>query len=215
MSGVAVIPHAPRAHRLARDPLCDQLAVMNTAARRRPGRRVADYNACRLKDGNANLHYADSAVKNGYRWIKEKGKKLRPMTDAELFRKVESWTVAGFLTWRKPLKRKGRKTRWLMPATVGQRQAQARRRGVTIGWELKSRSYAILANAVSFVREVTRAGGKWFVMTLVNMVGWAGKLEAFKRAGAPTALLAHGQHKPANLAGEMQWIDTILGGWRR
>jgi hypothetical protein len=131
-----------RVHITWRDPRCDTLALLNMAARQ--GRRFVDLNACVSKDDTAwNLHWPEGPKLNHYDWIWT-GRRTRflrreirrPMTGEELHRNVEAWHDAGIARWRRA-RRGGPK-----PATVRQRQRQAKRRGVIPCWELKSRAFA-------------------------------------------------------------------------
>lgn len=205
-----------REHLPWRDPRVDTVTVLNMAAR---GSGYADMNACALADGDANVHWADGPTKNHYDhiWTGRKdrnGREIRrPMTQAEKDRKLIDWTVAEFLTWRRGAHGGPR------PHTVEMRQRQARKRAVTVCWELKSRQYRQAARARRFVAAVRRAGGVAYFMTLASMPYWGPKLRAFKQAGGETALLAHDVKLTAaretTLARFRPFIDRIWGDFRR
>lgn len=202
-----------RVHLNWKDPRCDTVAILNLTARQ--GRRFVDCNACRSKDGTSwNLHWPNGPRLNHYDWYwtgrrTRFGREIRrPMTPAELSRDVDQWTDAEISRWRRA-RRGGPK-----PRTVYERQKQARRRGVFICWELKSRDYGQADYAEKFMAAV--AASKWpaFVMTLVTMAHWGPKLRAFKQAGAQTALLAHNAPRPADLDHWSPYIDRVWGTFR-
>lgn len=203
---------APRAHLRQSDPRCDTVTVLNMAARRRPGRRVADMNAVAGKTTDWNLHWTEGPWLNHFTHIVEaKTGRLRELTPTERHRPVDEWDDGEILRWRKNIGTE-RHPKWVRPFTCAERQRQANLRGVTIAWELKSRQYGLAGIANRFVKAVGAVGGRWFVMTLVNMKAWAGKLTAFHNAGRQTALLAHGQPKPDSLSiYHPGVIDVILG----
>jgi hypothetical protein len=180
-----------KAHLLQRDPRCDTRTVLKMA--RRLASKSADMNAVRGLDTDWNLHWADSMAKNHFNHIKpSRWRPIRPCSHAEGSARPDHLTRAQVKRYRK---RVGR--RWVIPFTVAERQAQARRLGVKVFWELKSSDYAIAAER--FVAAAKSAGGKWAVMTLINMRNWQSKLEAFHEAGAPTYLMMHGHSRNAEV----------------
>lgn len=202
-----------RAHLKQSNGRCDTITVLRMAAKQ-PGRlKYADMNACALKDDDANLHWPAGPAKNHYDHIATKDangrEKRRPMTKSELHKPVIEWTRDEFLTWRRGPSGGPR------PATVAMRQVEAKKLGVIICWELKSRQYRIRANAERFVAAVEASKHKAYYMTLVTMAFWGPKLRAFKNAGGETALLAHGVRKTAAIeAGLVTFgpsIDRIWG----
>lgn len=202
-----------RAHLLQSDLRCDTLHVLFMAHR---GSGFADMNACSLLDADANQHWPENPVRNHYDWMwtgryDAHGHEIRrPMTHAERHRPLIEWTEARYLRWRQGPEG-GHK-----PATVATRQAQAKRLGVIICWELKSRAYQSPARARRFVAAVKASGHTAYFMTLVTMRGWGRKLKAFKLAGADgTALLAHGVKKTLRIRAALRiyrpYIDRIWG----
>ena len=209
-----------RAHLKQSNMRCDTVTVLNMAARQTKdarGHTYADMNACVLKDGDANLHWPGSPVKNHYDhiWTGKKdanGREVRrPMTKAERTRPVVEWTTEQFLLWRRGPSGGPR------PATVAMRQKEAADRGVIICWELKSRQYRVAANGKRFVEAVVDSKHKAYYMTLVTMAFWGPKLQSFKNAGGETALLAHGVRKTPAIASNLEtfdeFIDRVWGSW--
>jgi hypothetical protein len=195
------------------DPRCDTLEILNIAARH--GRRFVDCNACVSADDTSwNLHWPSGPRLNHYDWIWT-GKrtwygreKRRPMTAAELSRNVGQWSDAGISRWRRA-KHGGPR-----PATVAKRQRQAKRRSVTICWELKSRAYAETEVAQRIVEDVERSGWPALFMTLVTMRGWGQKARAIHSAGGQFALLAHGAPEPTDLDMWRPYITRVWGSFR-
>jgi hypothetical protein len=216
---------APRAHALQSDPRCDQVALLDYA---RKHSKVADFNAVAgkirtLRNGaktatHWNLHWADGPGKNHYHFIwtgkrNRRGQEIRrAMTREELNRNVNQWNDLDILRWRKtlrPTKGVGRHK----PATVRTRAWQARFRGVTMGWELKSREYGTDPMlAVTFKQQATVPGGRFFVFTLTSMANYHGKMVYFHRAGVPTLLSVH-TPKPHDYERTTKPYVTY-GGWR-
>lgn len=207
-----------RAHYLQSDPRCDQVATLNKARRRKGGRRrgfgYADMNLVRCANGNVNLHWADSAVKNHYRYIIGSNGRRRAMTGSELHRPVIEWNLADILKWRKTKRVGVSLNSRAHPASVITRQRQAKRRKVIICWEVKSRVYKNPATAKSLIHDVRASGWPGYFMTLVIMKDWGPKLKAIHQAGGQTALLAHGARKPSNLNLFAPYIDAVWGRWR-
>lgn len=204
---------APRAHLLARDPKCDTVTVLNMAARRRPGRRYADMNAVAGKHSDWNLHYPNGPEANHFTHrVNPATGRFERMPESLRHVDVDRWEDHQILGWRKNVGT-ARRPKWVRPFTVEQRQRQARRRFVVVGWELKSREYGTNpALAARFAAAANRAGGRWFAMTLVTMAFWAEKLTNFHRVGAPTGLLAHDARRPSDLdVYYPRVIDAILG----
>lgn len=193
------------------DPRCDTIEILNIAARH--GRRYVDCNACASADDTAwNLHWADGPGKNHFDWIwtgrRRFGREVRrPMTRAELRRPVHEWSDDEIRRWRRA-RRGGRK-----PATVAQRQRQAKRRSVHICWELKSQAFGQAEAAERIVEDVRRSGWPGFFMALVTMRSWGQKARAIHNAGGQFALLAHDAPKPADLEDWTPYIDRVWGGW--
>lgn len=207
---------APRAHLLARDPKCDTVTVLNMAARKRPGLRNADMNAVAGTYSDWNLHYPDGPEANHFTHrINPTTKTLERMPEGLRDVAITRWQDDQIRAWRKNIRTEV-KPKWVRPFTVEERQRQARRRLVTVGWELKSRAYGTQpALAHRFVAALNRAGGRWFVMTLVSMKLWAEKLTNFHLAGAQTGLLAHDAPRPRDLARyDPSVIDAILGSFQ-
>lgn len=210
---MALIPaQTDRAHLPQSDLRCDTLHVLFMAHR---GSGFADMNACSLLDSDANLHWPEGPGRNHYDWIwtgryDEHGHEIRrPMTQTELHRPLIEWPEARYLRWRQG------PTGGHKPATVATRQEQAKRLGVTICWELKSRAYRSSVRARRFVAAVKASGHTAYYMTLVTMRGWGRKLRAFKQAGGQTALLAHGAKKTLRIRALLRiyrpYIDRIWG----
>lgn len=204
-----------RAHLPQSDPRCDTVTVLNMAALRRPSRRFADMNAV----GVWNLHWEEGPGLNQYTHIVDHGK-LRPMTHAELHRPVLDWPEPEILLWRKNVGTE-KKPKWARPFRVDERQKQANRRLVYVTWELKSPEHREPTLAHRFVSLLKAVGGRWCVMTLVNMRWYGEKLTAFKdamtalKAGRGTALLAHDEPRPADLHEFYpSKIDRIWGRFR-
>jgi hypothetical protein len=193
------------------DPDCDTLAILNMAARQ--GRRYVDCNACVSADDTSwNLHWADGPRLNHYDWIwtgrRRFGREVRrPMAANELRRPVHEWSDDEVRRWRRA-RHGGRK-----PATVYQRQRQAKRRSVIICWELKSRAYGDAEVAERIVEDVRRSGWHGFFMALVTMRRWGQKARAIHNAGGQFALLAHGAPKPHDLEQWKPYIARIWGCW--
>lgn len=192
------------------DPRCDTLAFLNMAARR--GYLYVDCNACLSADGTSwNLHWATGPKHNHFDWYwtgrrNRFGREIRrPMTQAELDWNVDEWTDAQIRRWR-TAERGGRR-----PATVYKRQRQAKRRGLIICWELKTRTYGRADYADRLVDDVERSGHPAFYMTLVTMANWGPKLRAVHEAGGRTALLAHGAPRPRDLDKWLPYIDRVWG----
>jgi hypothetical protein len=193
------------------DPDCDTLAFLTWLARH--GWRFGDFNACVSADDTSwNLHWTEGPRLNHYDWIWTGGRTRilrreirRPMTDEELRRDVAQWHDAGISRWRRA-KRGGPK-----PATVAQRQRQAKRRGVIICWELKSRRYADPEVAARIVEDVRASGGQGFFMALVTMRLWGQKARAIHQAGGQFALLAHSAPRPPDLGEWRPFITRIWG----
>jgi hypothetical protein len=178
----------------------------------RPGQRWADMNACRVKDGDVNLHWPESMYKNGFTHIIDAVTgKIRLMTPAELHRPLEAWT----LEEAKRCRRRLPNGRWIRVFSVPERTRQAAWRRVKIAWELKSIQYGTdPAIAQSFVKSLRAKGLRnWCVMTLVSMFAWQGKMEYFHKAGSLTALLAHNQPKPKDLPVYLPYIDRVWDHW--
>lgn len=211
----------PRAHLLQRDPRCDTVVVLNMAARRRPGRRLADMNAVAGLQSDYNLHWPEGPWLNhfthrhtgGYRRGRfgRKIEILEPIPAHLHHKPVGQTPDAEIRTWRKNIG-SPRRPKWVRPFTVAERQVQANRRLVTIAWELKSVSFGNQAIAHRMTTSLAKVGGKWFVFTLASMSGWAQKLTAFHREGVQTGLDANGARRPGNLS-ELHpaVIDVILG----
>lgn len=195
----------PRAHLPQSDPRCDTVTVLNMAARCRPGHRFADMNAV----GIWNLHWPEGPELNHFTHRMVKGH-LERMPVALRRRAVLSWPESEVLTWRKNVGT-ARRPKWVRPFTVGERQAQARRRFVVITWELKAREFASLSLARRFTEMVNAAGGRWCVFTLAVMAEWEGKLRAFHSLGVGTALSVNGAAR-ANY--RRTYIDRIWGTTR-
>lgn len=205
-----------RAHLKQSNGRCDTITVLHMAANH-PGKlKYADMNACALKDDDANLHWPAGPGKNHYDHIAtgkdSNGRETRRrMKRAELNKPVIEWTREEFLTWRRGPRGGPR------PATVAMRQAEAKKLGVIICWELKSREYRVGAHAQRFVRAVVDSKHKGYYMTLVTMAFWGPKLRAFKNAGGETALLAHGVRKTTRIAAGLDTfgpsIDRIWGSF--
>jgi hypothetical protein len=205
--------HPSTAHYLQSDPRVDTVAVLDLAAHTTG---YADMNACRLLDGDANVHWPKNPVSNHYSWIwtGRRTKVLRreirrEMTDEERRRPVNEWTTWEFLRWRRGAKGGAR------PHTVGMRQRQARRRFVKVCWELKSHDYGDNpAWAMRFVSTVKAAGGVAFYFTLATMPKWGPRMRAFRNAGGQTALDINGAKaadvEPALPAFE-EFIDATWG----
>jgi hypothetical protein len=195
------------------DPRCDTLALLDAIARE--GRRFGDFNACASADDTSwNLHWPEGPKLNHYDWIwtgkrRWNGREIRrPMTDEELHRNVGQWHDAGIARWRRA-ERGGPK-----PATVAKRQRQAKRRGVIICWELKSRTYTDPEVAQRLVDDVERSKWQAFYMALATMRGWGQKARAIHQAGGQFALLAHGAPRPADLDMWRPYITRIWGNFR-
>lgn len=194
------------------DRRCDTLRFLLIAVWR--GFRFVDCNAVLSANGTSwNLHWANGPKLNHFTWIwtgrrNKYGREIRrPMTYDELHRPVDKWTDSQIARWRRAPKR-GRK-----PATVYKRQRQAKRLGLIICWELKSRTYGKADYADRLVDDVERSKHPAFYMTLVTMRNWGEKLWAVKDAGGQTALLAHGAPKPRDLDKWAPHIDRIWGSW--
>jgi hypothetical protein len=193
------------------DPRCDTLELINMIARR--GGRFGDFNACVSADDTSwNFHWPDGPKLNHYTWIWT-GRRTRilrreirrPMTDAELHRDVDQWPDPGIARWRR-----GRHG-GVKPATIAKRQRQAKRRGVIICWELKSRAFAEAEVAERIVEDVRSSGWPAFYMALVTMRLWGQKARAIHNAGGQFALLAHGAPKPADLGQFSPYITHVWG----
>lgn len=193
-----------RAHREARDPKCDTVSVLNLAALLRWN---ADMNAVEGLDDDWNLHYPEGPEANHFthratgRYRRRFGRRVEILEriPVELRHKpIAETPTSQIRLWRKNVG-STRRPRWVPPFTCAQRQVQANRRHVTVGWELKSRGYADPVAAIKFVARMAKVGGRWFPMTLVNMWGWAQKLTGFHNAGRQPVLLAHGEPRPAEL----------------
>lgn len=193
-----------RAHLPSRNKRNDTVAVLNMAARRRPGRRFADLNVCPSLEEDWNLHWKDGPRKNHFTHIldKDTGKRRR-MTHTELHRPVAEWRAADVRRWRR---RVG--LRWVRPFTVAERQRQARRRRVVICWELKDSRYGG-GPGDRIVSTVTASAWPAYYMTLVNMRGWGRKLRRVHMAGGETALLTHGCRKPDDYATWAPYVDRL------
>lgn len=193
-----------RAHRLARDPKCDTVAVLNAAMLLRCN---ADMNAVEGLDDDWNLHYPEGPELNHfthratgrYRRVLGRRVEILERIPATLHRHpIAETPKVQIRRWRKNVGT-AKRPKWVPPFTCSERQAQANRRRVPVGWELKSRGYAKQDAADRFVERMAKVGGRWFAMTLVNMLDWAQKLTAFKKAGRQVVLLAHGEPRPADL----------------
>lgn len=202
-----------RAHLLASDPRCDTLEFLNIIARH--GWRYGDFNTCASADDTAwNLHWAEGPKLNHYTWIwtgrrTRFGREIRrPMTESELHRPVGQTPDSVIARWRRGPHGGER------PATVKERQRQAKRRGVVICWELKSRNFAHADVAERIVEDVQASGWPAFFMALVTMRNWGQKARAIKQAGGQFALLAHGAPKPADLDSWRPYIERIWGNFR-
>jgi hypothetical protein len=194
------------------DPRCDTLEILNMAARQ--GRRYVDCNTCVSADDTAwNLHWAEGPRLNHYDWIwtgkRRWGREVRrPMTDAELRRNVHEWSDDEIRRWRRA-RHGGRK-----PATVRQRQRQAKRRSVIICWELKSRAFAEADVAERIAEDVRASGWPAYFMALVTMRLWGQKARAIHQAGGQFALLAHGEPKPSAFDTWKPYITEVWGRFR-
>jgi hypothetical protein len=203
--------HPATAHLPWSDPRVDTVYVLNLAARTS---RIADMNAVRGIALDWNLHWVENPVLNHYDWIWT-GKRTRflrreirrEMTHEEKHRPVDEWHDRAIGRWRRG-PRGGAK-----PCTVGKRQRQARRRGVTIAWELKSRDYGEADYAERFVSAVKASGGRAWYFTLAKMRNWGPKLKAFHLAGGEVALDVNEALEPARstLSEWRPWIDAIWG----
>jgi hypothetical protein len=196
------------------DPDCDTLAFLTWLARH--GWRFGDFNACVSADGTSwCLHWTNGPKLNHYDWIWT-GRRTRilrreirrPMTDEELHRDVDQWHDAGIARWRRA-EHGGPK-----PATCGKRNRQAKRRGVIICWELKSRHFADDEVAQRLVDDVRASKWPAFYMALVTMRLWGQKARAIHNADGQFALLAHDAPKPDDLDRWRPFITQIWGGFR-
>lgn len=202
-----------RGHLPWQDPRCDTLQLLNMAARH--GVKFVDCNACVSADGTSwNLHWPEGPRLNHYDWIWTGrrtwyGREIRrPMTSEELRRPVHLWHDAGIARWRRG------SSGGVKPATVAKRQRQAKRRGVIICWELKSRAYAHADVAERIVEDVRASRHPGFFMALVTMRDWGQKARAIHQAGGQFALLAHGASRPADLDLWRPYITRIWGSFR-
>lgn len=194
------------------DPRCDTLTFLNIAARR--GVKFVDCNAVVSADGTAwNMHWGNGPRLNHYDWIwtgkRRWGREVRrPMTEVELRRDVGRWSDEAISRWRRA-KHGGPK-----PATVRQRQRQAKRRAVYVCWELKSAEFGDPEVAARVVEDVHSSGWPGLFMALVTMRAWRQKARAIKEAGGQFALLAHDAPKPADLEQWRPYIERIWGTFR-
>jgi hypothetical protein len=218
--GNKIPAHTNRAHLEQKDGRCDTVTVLNMATQHkkdRHGQVYADMNACALKDGDANVHWADGPFKNHYdhlATVDEHGRETRrEMTEEEKHRPVAKWTTEEFLRWRRG------KSGGPRPFTVAMRQKQAADLDVVICWELKSRLYQSAKRAERFVKAVEDSNHKAYYMTLVTMAAWGPKLKAFKEAGGQTALLPHNARKTPTREARLEifkpHIDRYWGNWAK
>jgi len=209
-----------RAHLKQSNRRCDTVTVLHMATKHKPDKRgqvYADMNACALKDGDANVHWADGPLKNHYdhlATVDEHGRETRTeMTDEEKHRPVAQWTTDDFLRWRRG------KSGGPRPFTVAMRQKQAAALDVVICWELKSRHYQSAKRAERFVKAIENSNHKAYYMTLVTMAAWGPKLKAFKEAGGQTALLPHEARKTPTIEVKLEvfkpHIDRFWGSWAK
>jgi hypothetical protein len=187
-------------------------AINVAGARRVRGRgRYIDMNFQVCRDNVMGLHW-DTAAKNGYRFIQVSRIKRRPMTREELYRPVGSWSAEDIKKWRRTARVTRKYESRVRPYTFTELIQYAKRRGVIICAELKSRRFGTDPTiAEKMYANCVKYGVTVYPMTLVTMAYWAQKMINFKRAGFETALLAHNARRPANLAGILPYIDRVWG----
>lgn len=198
--------------------LGDSPAAVRKCARRILKRRWIDLNVQRCFDDVIVCHWS-TAAQNGYRYIQVSRFKRRKMTHEELHRPLSQWTAKQVVKWRRTPRAGRSYSSRVRPYTYREMLIVCKRWRVKPCWELKSRSFAdngIAARMMSIMREVNWQG---YVMTLVNMKNWQGKLKAFKEEGWPTALLPHGKKKTPAIKTALKtygkYIDSYWGAWGR
>lgn len=207
--GPPIPPHPRRAHVPWHDPRCDQLAILTLAVLL--GIFRADINICVTRDGAVGAHWPEGPKRNGYEWIIDaRTGKRRRMTHEELYRPLIEWDTADVLRWRKTprvLTRHGRHR----PRTIAQWQAAARRRRVIAMYEAKSPQFGLQVRADRVAAAVRASGWPAYVMTLITMRNWQGKMRAFHATGIRTALLTEGRPEPDDWPTWAPYVDRLLG----
>lgn len=183
--------------------------AIRRAALRPRRRRLIDLNVQPTADGEAMLHSRTPRV-NGYRYIQEAGGR-RPMTREELDRPSEEWLSKDVVRWRRTARAGLSYESRVRPLLFAEACRRCARWRVRLCAEWKSPKLANPVRANRMRRLATLAGAVVYAMTLVTMPGWREKLRAAKQAGFPTALLAHGAPRPADLTEQRPFIDTIWG----
>ena len=196
----------------------DSLHAIDVASKMPIGHDKGKYTDTNLQvtvDGEVCLHWY-TAAQNGYRYIvQEDGTGRRPMTKAELKRPVSKWKLKDVKRWRRTAHyKKGDFEAENRPYTYEEAVIHAKKVGVIPCFELKSQAFASQPERAKRMKAIAdKHGLTLYVMTLVTMKRWAGKMKAFHNAGVQTALLAHGAKKPATFNTYKKYITRVWGPW--
>lgn len=202
--------------------LGDSPRAVLVASRRpvgRDGGRYTDTNVQAARDGEVCMHWG-IARNGGWKYIvvstDAKGvEKRRPMTTAELTKQAALWKVKDIKRWRLTLHGEvGNYKSNLRIYDTNEMIAFAKKHGVVPCFELKSELFAKQPQrAVRMRQQAIAHGARVYVMALVTMPRWAGKMKAFHNAGWETALLPHGARKPLRYAYYKKYITRVWGNW--
>lgn len=205
-----------RTDRLHLEPywIGDSIRAIKTAARMRVGSdggRYVDINLQHALDGDICIHWG-TAWKNGYLYIQVSRRRRRPMTQAELDRKISDWHTRDVVRWRRTRRRGLRFRSRVRPLRFLEMYDYARVRGVTPTFELKSNAYALRPVAQRLVTAAQRRGGRAYFMALISMPLCRQKCAAIRNAGGEFAVLAHDQPKPDDFG---EWSPRPTRVWGR